>query len=58
MGQASDGAGMVNAPIAGYPNFERLEAESERLLPEQLRRMLKALARTPGEGTRPTKRRG
>ena len=42
--QASDGAGMVKAPIAGYPNFEHLEAEGQRLLPEQLKTMLKALA--------------
>ena len=38
------GAGAVAAPIAGYPNFERLEAEGQRLLPEQLKMMLKALA--------------
>ena len=31
---------------AGYPNFERLEAEGQRLLPELVREMLKALARS------------
>jgi len=46
VGQASDGAGMVKAPIAGYPNFEHLEAEGQRLLPEQLKTMLKTLARS------------
>jgi hypothetical protein len=30
----------------GYPNFEHLEAEGQRLLPEQLKTMLKALARS------------
>ena len=40
------GAGAVEAPIAAYPNFEHLEAEGQRLLPEQLRTMLKALARS------------
>jgi hypothetical protein len=45
MGQAP-GAGTVEAPIAGYPNFEHLEAEGQRLLPEQLKAMLKALARS------------
>ena len=30
----------------GYPNFENLEAEGQRLLPEQLKEMLKALARS------------
>jgi len=44
MGQAP-GAGTVEAPIAAYPNFEHLEAEGQRLLPEQLKTMLKALAR-------------
>jgi hypothetical protein len=43
-GQVSGGAGGVEAPITGYPNFEHLEAEGQRLLPEQLKRMLKALA--------------
>ena len=43
MGQAP-GAGTVEAPIAAYPNFEHLEAEGQRLLPEQLKAMLKALA--------------
>ena len=42
-GQAS---GTVGAPIAAYPNFEHLEAEGQRLLPEQLMTMLKALGRT------------
>jgi hypothetical protein len=46
MGQASSGAGAVQAPIAAYPNFERLEAEGERLMPEQLKAMLKALAQS------------
>jgi len=45
MGQAP-GSGMVEAPIAGYPNFEHLEAEGQRLLPEQLKTMLKGLARS------------
>jgi hypothetical protein len=45
MGQAP-GAGTVEAPIAAYPNFEHLEAEGHRLLPEQLKAMLKALARS------------
>jgi hypothetical protein len=45
MGQAP-GAGTVEAPIAGYPNFEHLEAEGQRLLPEQLKAILKALARS------------
>ena len=40
------GAATVEAPIAGYPNFEHLEAEGQRLLPEQLKTMLKALARS------------
>jgi len=43
-GQAP-GAGMVEAPITGYPNFEHLEAEGQRLLPEQLKEVLKALGR-------------
>ena len=30
----------------GYPNFERLQAEGQRLLPEQLKEMLKAMARS------------
>ena len=46
MGQTSDGTDGVQAPIAKYPNFERLEAEGERLMPEQLRAMLKALAQS------------
>jgi len=46
MGQAPGGADTVEAPIAGYPNFEHLEAEGQRLLPEQLKMMLKALARS------------
>jgi hypothetical protein len=46
MGQAPGGAGTVEAPIAGYPNFEHLEAEGQRLLPEELKMMLKALARS------------
>jgi len=45
MGQAPGGAGTVEAPIAGYPNFEHLEAEGQRLLPEQLKTMLKVLGR-------------
>ena len=46
MGQAPGGAGTVEAPIAGYPNFEHLEAEGRRLLPEELKAMLKALAQS------------
>ena len=46
MGQAPGGAGTVESPIAGYPNFEHLEAEGQCLLPEQLKTMLKALARS------------
>ena len=46
MGQAPGGAGAVEAPIAAYPNFEHLEAEGQRFLPEQLKAMLKALARS------------
>ena len=46
MGQAPGGAGTVEAPIAGYPDFEHLEAEGQRLLPEELKMMLKALARS------------
>ena len=46
MGQAPGGARILEAPIAGYPNFEHLEAEGQRLLPEQLKSMLKALARS------------
>ncbi len=45
-GQAPGGAGTVEAPIAEYPNFEHLEAEGQRLLPEQLKTVLKALARS------------
>jgi hypothetical protein len=45
MGQAP-GAGTVEAPIAAYPNFEHLEAEGQRLLPEQLKTMLKALGQS------------
>ncbi len=44
MGQAPGGAGTVEAPIAAYPNFEHLEAEGQRLLPEQLKAMLKVMA--------------
>jgi hypothetical protein len=53
LGQTADGTGTVQAPIAGYPNFEHLEAEGQRLLPEQLKAMLKALGRSRllgGEG--------
>jgi hypothetical protein len=46
MGQAPSGASTVEAPIAEYPNFEHLEAEGQRLLPEQLKGMLRALARS------------
>ena len=46
MGQAPGGAGTVEAPIAAYPNFEHLEAEGQRLLPEQLKAMLKGLAQS------------
>ncbi|HEV7923828.1 MAG TPA: hypothetical protein VGR14_00625 [Verrucomicrobiae bacterium] len=46
MSQAPGGADAVEAPIAAYPNFEHLEAEGQRLLPEQLKTMLKALARS------------
>lgn len=45
-GQAPGGSGAIEAPIVEYPNFERLEAEGQRLLPEQLKAMLKALARS------------
>jgi hypothetical protein len=45
MGQAP-GTGTVEAPIAANPNFEHLEAEGQRLLPEQLKAMLKALAQS------------
>ena len=45
MGQAP-GTGTVEAPIGAYPNFEHLEAEGQRLLPEQLKTMLKALGRS------------
>jgi hypothetical protein len=45
MGQAP-GAGTVEAPIAAFPNFEHSEAEGQRLLPEQLKAMLKALAQS------------
>jgi hypothetical protein len=45
MGQ-EPGASTIEAPIAAYPNFEHLEAEGQRLLPEQLKTMLKALARS------------
>ena len=45
MGKAP-GAGTVEDPIAAYPNFEHLEAEGQRLLPEQLKTMLKALAQS------------
>ena len=31
-------------PVVNYPNFEHPEAEGQRLLPEQLMEMLKALA--------------
>jgi hypothetical protein len=40
MGQAPS-TGPLEAPITGYPNFEHLAAEGQRLLPEQLQRMLK-----------------
>ena len=46
MGQAPGGAGTVEAPIAAYPNFEHLEAEGQRLMPEQLKAMLKALGQS------------
>jgi hypothetical protein len=46
VGQASDGASRLEAPIVRYPNFEHLEAEGQRLLPEQLKGMLRALARS------------
>jgi hypothetical protein len=52
-GQAP-GAGTLEASIAAYVNFEHLEAEGQRLLPEQLKAMLKALARSSllrGEAT-------
>ncbi len=52
LGQAPGGAGAVEAPIAGYPNFEHLEAEGQPLVPEQLAAVLKALARAkprPGD---------
>ena len=43
---AGHAPGRVEAPIAAYPNFEHLEAEGQRLLPERLKAMLKALARS------------
>ena len=43
---SAGGAGTVEAPIAGYPNFEHLEAEGQRPPPEQLKTMLKARARS------------
>jgi hypothetical protein len=46
VGQAPGGANTMEAPIAAYPNFEHMEAEGQRLLPEQLKTMLKALARS------------
>jgi hypothetical protein len=46
MGHAPDGAGAMEAPIAGYPNFEHLEAEGQCLLPEQLKTMLKVMGRS------------
>jgi hypothetical protein len=46
MGQAPGGAGTVEAPIAAFPNFEHPEEEGQRLLPEQLKEMLKALGRS------------
>ena len=54
VGQASDGVVRLEAPIAGYPNFEHLEAEGQRLLPAQLKAVLKALTRSrpPRRGTR------
>jgi hypothetical protein len=45
MGQAP-GVGTVEAPITAYPSFEHMEVEAQRLLPEQLKMMLKALARS------------
>jgi hypothetical protein len=45
-GRAPGDASTVEAPIAEYPNFEHLEAEGQRLLPEQLKGMLRALARS------------
>jgi hypothetical protein len=45
-GQAPGGEGTVEAPNAEYPNLEHLEAERQRLLPEQLKATLKALARS------------
>jgi hypothetical protein len=46
LGALKDAVGIVEAPIAEYPNFEHLEAEGQRLLPEQLKTMLKTLARS------------
>ncbi len=46
VGHASDAAASLEAPIARYPNFEHLEAEGQRLLPEQLKTVLKALTRS------------
>ena len=46
VGQVPGGPGTVEALIAAYPNFEHLEAEGQRLLPEELKAMLKALARS------------
>ena len=44
--QAPGGAGSIDAPIADYPNFEHLEAEGQRLMPEKLKAMLKALGKS------------
>ena len=39
-------AGAVEAPIADYPDFEHLEAKGQRLLPQQLKAVLKALGQS------------
>ena len=43
VGQASGGAAIVEAPVADYPTFGHPKAKGHRLLPEQLKAMLKAL---------------
>jgi hypothetical protein len=40
------GVGTEEEPIAAYPNLEHMEGEGQQLLPEQLKMILKALARS------------
>ena len=46
VGTSTGGAGTMEVPIAAYPNFEHLESEGQRLMPEQLKAMLKALVQS------------